>query len=122
MSLRHGRLFDATVKTVYERALTAAKEHIGSLPVQPPGGRISLPVLTGNWREGPGVKARLARGVCVRAQVQGRAPMPTSASTARTSAQAARTAATVRSSTNVSSGALFCRQSCDPCPLRAARQ
>ncbi len=71
MSLRYGRLFDATVKTEYERALTAAKQHLGSLPVEPPGGRTSLPVLTGDWKEGPGVKARLAGGFCVRAQAQG---------------------------------------------------
>ncbi|OCB25289.1 integrase, partial [Mycobacterium intracellulare subsp. yongonense] len=31
MSLRYGRLFDATVRTEYERALTAAKAHLGTL-------------------------------------------------------------------------------------------
>jgi integrase len=71
MSLRYGRLFDATVKSEYERALTAAKEHLGSLPTEPPGGRTSLPVLTGDWKDGPGIKARLAGGFCVRAQAQG---------------------------------------------------
>lgn len=71
MSLRYGRLFDATVRTEYERALTAAKEQLGSMPVEPPGGRRPLPLLTENWKEGPGVKARLAGGFCVRAQAQG---------------------------------------------------
>ena len=71
MSLRYGRLFDATVKAEYERALTAAKAHLGTLPTDPPGKRIPLPVLEGNWKEAPAVKARLAGGFCVRAQAQG---------------------------------------------------
>lgn len=71
MSLRYGRLFDATVREEYERALTAAKQHLGSLPTEPPGGRRSLPLLDGDWREGPGIKARLAGGFCVRAHAQG---------------------------------------------------
>src|SRR5215471_9100087 len=32
MSLRYGRLFDATVRTEYERALTLAKANLGPLP------------------------------------------------------------------------------------------
>jgi hypothetical protein len=36
MSLRYGRLFDATVSAEYERALTLAKKRLGSLPAQPP--------------------------------------------------------------------------------------
>ena len=71
MSLRYGRLFDATVKAEYERALTAAKAHLGSLPTEPPGGRTSLPLLDGDWKDAPAIKARLAGGFCVRAQVQG---------------------------------------------------
>jgi integrase len=71
MSLRYGRLFDATVKAEYERALTAAKAHLGTLPTEPPGGRVSLPVLNGDWKDAPAVKARLAGGFCVRAQAQG---------------------------------------------------
>lgn len=71
MSLRYGRLFDATVREEYERALSAAKQHLGSLPADPPGGRRSLPLLDANWQEGPGVKARLAGGFCVRAHAQG---------------------------------------------------
>jgi integrase len=39
MSLRSGRLFDSTVRTEYERALTAAKAHLGTLPTEPPHGR-----------------------------------------------------------------------------------
>jgi hypothetical protein len=71
MSLRYGRLFDATVKAEYERALTAAKAHLGTLPTEPPGGRAALPVLHGDWKDAPAVKARLAGGFCVRAQAQG---------------------------------------------------
>jgi len=71
MSLRYGRLFDATVREEYERALTSAKQHLESLPTEPPGGRRSLPLLDGDWQQGPGIKARLAGGFCVRAHAQG---------------------------------------------------
>jgi integrase len=71
MSLRYGRLFDTTVKAEYERALTAAKAHLGTLPTEQPGGRTPLPVLDGDWKQAPAVKARLAGGFCVRAQAQG---------------------------------------------------
>jgi integrase len=74
MSLRYGRLFDATVRAEYERALTAAKAHLGTLPTEPPGGRTTLPVLDGDWKQAPAIKARLAGGFCVRAQVQGPCP------------------------------------------------
>ena len=74
MSLRYGRLFDATVRAEYERALAAAKDHLGSLPTEPPGGRTALPVINGDWKQAPAVKARLAGGFCVRAQVQGPCP------------------------------------------------
>jgi integrase len=71
MSLRYGRLFDSTVRTEYERALTAAKAHLGTLPSEPPQGRVSLPIVDGDWKDAPAVKARLAGGFCIRAQVQG---------------------------------------------------
>jgi integrase len=71
MSLRYGRLFDSTVRTEYERALTAAKAHLGTLPTEPPQGRVSLPIVDGDWKDAPAVKARLAGGFCIRAQVQG---------------------------------------------------
>jgi integrase len=71
MSLRYGRLFDTTVREEYERALSAAKQHLGSLPTDPPAGRRSLPLLDADWQHGPGIKARLAGGFCVRAQAQG---------------------------------------------------
>lgn len=73
MSLRYGRLFDATVRTEYERALTLAKAHLGPLPQ----GRTSLPLtdITGaDWRDTPTVKARLAGGFCLRAPAQGACP------------------------------------------------
>jgi integrase len=71
MSLRYGRLFDSTVRTEYERALTAAKAHLGTLPTEPPQGRVSLPIVDGDWKDAPAVKARLAGGFCIRAQIQG---------------------------------------------------
>ncbi|MCV7198023.1 tyrosine-type recombinase/integrase [Mycobacterium angelicum] len=71
MSLRYGRLFDSTVRTEYERALASAKAHLGTLPTEPPQGRVSLPIVAGDWKDAPAVKARLAGGFCIRAQVQG---------------------------------------------------
>ena len=71
MSLRYGRLFDSTVRTEYERALTAAKAHLGTLPAEPSHGRTQLPIVDGDWKQAPAVKARLAGGFCIRAQVQG---------------------------------------------------
>ncbi|WP_253847115.1 tyrosine-type recombinase/integrase, partial [Mycobacterium gordonae] len=71
MSLRYGRLFDSTVRTEYERALTAAKAHLGTLPTEAPQGRLSLPIVDGDWKEAAAIKARLAGGFCIRAQVQG---------------------------------------------------
>jgi len=71
MSLRYGRLFDATVRADYEKALTLAKSRLG--PVL--GERTSLPLLdvTGgaDWREAPHLKTRLAAGYCVRTAAQG---------------------------------------------------
>ena len=71
MSLRYGKLFDATVRTEYERALTLAKERIGAQP----GGRTSLPLadITGSsaWKDSPVIKSRLAGGFSLRAPAQG---------------------------------------------------
>ncbi len=50
MSLRYGRLFDAIVKGEYERALTAAKDHLGSLPAEPPRGANLAADLDGGWK------------------------------------------------------------------------
>jgi integrase len=72
MSLRYGRLFDQTVRAEYERALTLAKQQIGSLPATPPAaGRAMLPLLDGDWKQAPAIKARLSGGYCLRAQAQG---------------------------------------------------
>lgn len=69
MSLRYGRLFDATVRTEYERALALAKERLGPLlPIA------TAPALEGDWRAAPAIKARLAGGFCVRAPAQGACP------------------------------------------------
>ncbi len=68
MSLRYGRLFDATVRGEYTRALTQAKAQLG--PVLP-GERTRLPVIGGNWRDAPLIKARLAGGYCLRTAAQG---------------------------------------------------
>lgn len=71
MSLRYGRLFDATVREEYEKALTLAKSRLG--PVL--GEHTSLPLLdvTGeaDWREAPHLKTRLAARYCVRTAAQG---------------------------------------------------
>jgi integrase len=71
MSLRYGRLFDATVRADYEKALTLAKSRLG--PVL--GERTSLPLLDvtggGDWREAQHLKTRLAAGYCVRTAAQG---------------------------------------------------
>jgi site-specific recombinase XerD len=68
MSLRYGRLFDATVRDEYTRALSLAKARLG--PVLP-GERTHLPVIGGNWRDAPLIKARLAGGYCLRTAAQG---------------------------------------------------
>lgn len=66
MSLRYGRLFDATVRADYERALTLAKERLG--PVLP-----DTPTAApdGDWREVPLIKSRMAGGYCLRTAAQG---------------------------------------------------
>lgn len=69
MSLRYGRLFDATVRAEYERALELATTRYGSaLPVVP----TAAPA--GDWRELPVIKARLAGGYCLRTAAQGVCP------------------------------------------------
>ena len=71
MSLRYGRLFDATVRDEYQRALALAKAQLG--PVLP-GERTQLPLAAitgGNWRDAPLIKARLAGGYCLRTAAQG---------------------------------------------------
>jgi len=72
MSLRYGRLFDATVRADYEKALTLAKSQLG--PVLP--GRQQLPIVevTGgitDWQHTPLIKARLSGGYCLRTAAQG---------------------------------------------------
>ncbi|TVR28425.1 MAG: phage integrase family protein [Nitriliruptor sp.] len=69
MSLRYGRLFDATVRDDYERALTQAKAHLGG-PVLPPAETNRLP-LAGDWKDAPAIKTRMAGGYCIRTLAQG---------------------------------------------------
>ena len=71
MSLRYGRLFDSTVRTEYERALTAAKAHLGTLPAEPPQAAAHCRSSRATGQLLPAIKARLAGGFCIRAQVQG---------------------------------------------------
>jgi site-specific recombinase XerD len=66
MSLRYGRLFDATVRADYERALALAKDRLG--PVLPERTPVALNT---DWRDAPLIKARLAGGYCVRTVAQG---------------------------------------------------
>jgi len=75
MSLRYARLFDTTVRAEYERALDLAKGHLGPLP-PPSAARKLIPVTTdsGDWRDAPAIKARLAGGYCLRAPAQGACP------------------------------------------------
>jgi hypothetical protein len=72
MSLRYGRLFDATVREEYERALTLAKARLGPvLPAQ----RTPLPIVgvtSGtDWKDTPLIKSRLSGGYCLRTPAQG---------------------------------------------------
>lgn len=79
MSLRYGRLFDATVRTEYERALDLAKQQAQATGTAPlttgPDGRTQLPltVITGgkDWRDTPLLKSRMAGGFCLRTPAQG---------------------------------------------------
>jgi hypothetical protein len=71
MSLRYGRLFDETVRTEYERALTLAKSRIG--PVLPQRTQLSITDISGgatDWKDTPTIKARLGGGYCLRTQAQ----------------------------------------------------
>jgi integrase len=73
MSLRYARLFDATVRADYERALAQAKTR---LAVPSPGGQPMLPVtdITGGstaWKDTPLIKSRLAGGYCLRTAARG---------------------------------------------------
>lgn len=70
MSLRYGRLFDATIRESYERALALAKARLG--PVLPKNVR-PIKVDT-DWRSAPLIKARLAGGYCLRTVAQGSCP------------------------------------------------
>jgi len=66
MSLRYGRLFDATVRADYDRALAQAKEYLG--PVLPD----TAPAATEtSWRAAPLIKTRLSAGYCLRTPEQG---------------------------------------------------
>jgi hypothetical protein len=57
MSLRYGRLFDATVRADYEKALTLTKDRLGPvLPERTPD------ALNTDWRSAPLIKARLGDG------------------------------------------------------------
>ena len=78
MSLRYGRLFDATVRAEYERALDLAKQQAQT----PTSGRRTLPLadITGgaDWKDTPLLKSRLAGGFCLRARpARWTAPCPT---------------------------------------------
>jgi len=79
MSLRYGRLFDATVRAEYERALDQAKRHAHANESEAsPGDRIHLPLtaITGgkHWHDTPLLKSRMAGGFCLRAPAQGACP------------------------------------------------
>lgn len=79
MSLRYGRLFDATVREEYERALTQTKAQLATAPAAPPGSPpasgqpLPLVAITGgaDWKDTPTIKSRLAGGFCLRAPAQG---------------------------------------------------
>jgi integrase len=71
MSLRYGRLFDATIRQEYERALTLAKQRAGIPTIT----RTNLPLADitrgADWKTTPLIKSRLAGGFCLRAPAQG---------------------------------------------------
>ena len=70
MSLRYGRLFDATVREEYERALTLAKARLG--PILPERAlRLTDITAGGRWQDTPLIKSRLAGGYCLRTAAQG---------------------------------------------------
>lgn len=72
MSLRYGRLFDATVRADYERALNLAKTRLG--PACPDRPAPQLAELHGghhDWRATDTIRSRMASGYCLRAPAQG---------------------------------------------------
>jgi integrase len=75
MSLRYAKLFDATIRADYERALTHAKHHL--VPALPERPLLPLAELTrgdpptGQWTSTPLIKSRLAGGYCLRTAAQG---------------------------------------------------
>ena len=79
MSLRYGRLFDATVREEYERALIQTKAQLATPPALPTaappvsGRPLPLVAITGgaDWKDTATIKSRLAGGFCLRAPAQG---------------------------------------------------
>ncbi len=76
MSLRYGRLFDATVREEYERALTQTKAQLAATPApsaQVTGQTLPLVAITSgaDWKDTATIKSRLAGGFCLRAPAQG---------------------------------------------------
>jgi hypothetical protein len=69
MSLRYGRLFDATVRADHEKALALAKQRLG--PVLPEATPVQLAT---DWCQTPLIKARLAGGYRLRTAAQGVCP------------------------------------------------
>jgi site-specific recombinase XerD len=69
MSLRYGRLFDATVRADYERALAGVKARLGPVLPEPTG-----VVPDAGWRTAPLIKTRLGGGYCLRSPAQGACP------------------------------------------------
>lgn len=71
MSLRYGRLFDATVRTEYERALEQAKAQART----PATDRVHLPLADitsgADWKDTPLLKSRMSGGFCLRVPAQG---------------------------------------------------
>jgi integrase len=72
MSLRYARLFDATIRADYERALAQAKTRLSTGP----GEQTMLPITdittgTSGWKDTPLIKSRLAGGYCLRTAAQG---------------------------------------------------
>jgi site-specific recombinase XerC len=82
MSLRYGRLFDATVREQYERALTQTKAQLVTAPPAPAasapiaGRPLPLLAITGgsDWKDTATIESRLAGGFCLRAPAQGSCP------------------------------------------------
>ncbi|MFJ2030150.1 tyrosine-type recombinase/integrase [Streptosporangium sp. NPDC087985] len=72
MSLRYARLFDATVRADYERALTQVKTQLDTGT----GKQTTLPITditsgASGWKDTPLIKFRLAGGYCLRTAAQG---------------------------------------------------